>query len=41
MTFLLPDAWTLDILVETYREYQRRTRGLRKQVSFRQACVKV
>lgn len=31
MTFLLPDAWTLDILVETYREYQRRTRGLREQ----------
>ena len=31
MTFLLPEAWTLDVLVETYKEHQRRTRGLREQ----------
>jgi integrase/recombinase XerD len=31
MTFPLPDTWTLDILVEAYRQHQRRTRGLREQ----------
>jgi len=31
MALPLPDAWTLDILVEAYRQHQRRTRGLREE----------
>ena len=29
MTTQPPDLWTLDSLVEAYKQYQRRTRGLR------------
>lgn len=29
MTTQLPDSWTLDSLVEAYKQHQRRTRGLR------------
>jgi integrase/recombinase XerD len=31
MTLSFPDAWTLDLLVEAYRQHQRRTRGLREE----------